>query len=523
MVEIEELMKSRPPAPLPGKHRVMLLVPAILAGVFVYVTTRTYGAGISPDSVGYIAAARHLMSGQGLVSYDGQPLVAQPPLYPALLALTGFVSGADPLMFAHVVNAFLFGLIVYLGGHLAISHLPSSPAIGFGGAFAVLFSPTLFYVSAWAWSEPLFIALALLALIFGRSYMATRRLTSLLALSLSVGLSTLTRYIGITLIFWGALLVLFVVKVGIKEKATHLGAFLLFSAVPLGLWLARNKSVAGVVFGARTSSPFSVRENVGHLYHHLVYWYIPQAVADRLPAVVLVTIAGLFVVFYLKGGGWPELKARVAWLLPVGLFAVLYGAVLITLSSVIAFSPIGDRYLSPLYVPVTVVLLVLLQGVRQRLGGAGAGKALKVAMGVGMGIWLIYPASGEWIAARRGSNGRGYASREWRESPTIRYCVEQRLLEPPNACFSNGPDAIYILAGGEVKMSPAKTKYMSSERVNDAGRLRGRWPLEDKAYLAWFDKIERNYLFTVDELGSISDLELLVRLRDGAIYSLRRK
>jgi hypothetical protein len=82
-----------------------------------------------------------MAAGIGVVSYGGTPLVSQPPLYPALLAIIDLAFGIDPLTSASVVNAVLFGLIVYLTGVLLSRHLTSSVAFLLVGVATVLFSP----------------------------------------------------------------------------------------------------------------------------------------------------------------------------------------------------------------------------------------------------------------------------------------------------------------------------------------------------------------------------------------------
>lgn len=153
---------------------------------FVFLSTSRYGAGLSPDSVGYIGTARNLTIGAGFNSYDGAPVVVWPPLYPALLALVSGIFKGDPLFLANVLNALIFGLIVYVGGVLTFKHLSTFPALAFVGTLAILVSIPLFQVSVMAWSEPLFILLLLLSLLLANSYLYKNDIISLILLSLSV-------------------------------------------------------------------------------------------------------------------------------------------------------------------------------------------------------------------------------------------------------------------------------------------------------------------------------------------------
>jgi len=79
------------------------------------------------------------------------------------------------------------------------------------------------------------------------------------------------------------------------------------------------------------------------------------------------------------------------------------------------------------------------------------------------------------------------------------------------------------LADVTAQMSPAKTMYNSNDRVNELPILRETWPKDGNGYLVWFDAVGRKYLFTVDELQTIADMQEIAKLGDGAIYSVSRK
>lgn len=115
------------------RYRVLLAILSLAAATTVLVSTNRYGAGLSPDSVNYVAAARSFAAGKGLVMYDGSPFVVFAPLYPALLGSISHVAGLDPLSYTHTVNAVLFAAIVFLSGVLLSEYVAYSPALAFLG------------------------------------------------------------------------------------------------------------------------------------------------------------------------------------------------------------------------------------------------------------------------------------------------------------------------------------------------------------------------------------------------------
>ena len=144
------------------------------AGIILLITSR-YGAGLTPDSAAYISAARNLAEGNGFLTYNGLHLVVQPPLYSIILAVIKKITLVDPQTSAGYLNAFLFGLIIYLSGLLLLRYLKSFVLILLG-TVSVLISYALVQASLMALSELLFIFLVLLFLYSFGTYQAKRDL-----------------------------------------------------------------------------------------------------------------------------------------------------------------------------------------------------------------------------------------------------------------------------------------------------------------------------------------------------------
>ena len=517
-------MKSQEPAAIPVKHNLLLAILGLIGVGIILLATNRYGAVLSHDSVVYVATARHIANGAGIVTYDGRPLLNQPPLYPAILAAIDYVFGLDPLSSANIVNAVLFGLIVYLGGLLTCKHLSSFPAYALVGTLAILFSSPLFRVSVSAWSEPLFICLVLLGLIFASSYPAKNDATSLVLFSSSVALSSLTRYIGVTLILWGALTILIFHRNSLKNRIAHLSLFTIISALPLGLWLFRNYTISSTLLGPRPSSAFTLSQNLTRVFGSLLYWYVPRTIAEHR-SILMIVIAGVGLFAGLSfRDSWQGVKVRLRQINPIILFAIIYTAFLVISSTTTGYDKIGDRLLSPIYVPLTLLLLILAEALADSYRKRFPKKVVNSFLIIGVAIWLVCPIrSTIFHTAKLITVGEGYGGKAWMESETVQYLLQHQTLVSECTFYTNGPDAAYILAHLAAKMSPSKTGPNSPGTVNDISRLRGSWPEESNACLVWFDKIRLTHLLTVDELQAAANVDLIARLEDGAIYSITRK
>ena len=114
--------------------------------------------GLLDDSIGYIAGARSILSGQGYREAwlaSNQPVTHFPPGFSTILALVG-ISGLDPLRGTRFVNALVFGANIFMLGIIGWRMTKSKVA---GGVLALLLlvNGQLFRVHTLAMSEPLYI------------------------------------------------------------------------------------------------------------------------------------------------------------------------------------------------------------------------------------------------------------------------------------------------------------------------------------------------------------------------------
>jgi hypothetical protein len=201
------------------------------------------------------------------------------------------------------------------------------------------------------------------------------------------------------------------------------------------------------------------------------------------------------------------------------LFIVNYAIFLgLSLSFVDAFTPIDNRILSPVYLAGLVLTLCLLanSGVALRHR-----QILRLFLVVSLLVFSTTQLMQSLAWLRQSYNdGLGYASRIWKESPTIEHV---KALNPCILIFTNGPDAVHLLTGRHALMIPRKanpgTGVVNSDYSNEIGEMK-RVVKERKAVLVYFSAIAwRWYLPSETELRE--ELGLSVRLgeKDGSIYS----
>jgi hypothetical protein len=508
------------------------LFPVILGligvGIILLATSR-FNAGVSPDSVLYIATARNIANGNGITSWDGSPMVAGAPLYPIVLAIVSYVFKIDPLFSARFVNALLFGLIIYLSGILFKRHLKSSLAFVFLGTVSVLFSFSLVDVSLKVWTEPLFICFVLLYLIFSEIYVEKRNITSLVLIALTISLATLTRKIGFPLVFTSIIYILFFNRDTLAIKIRHFLLFGSVSVLPVTAALIRNYIFSGFLFGSNYSpvgktTLYEVLKGTYHvansMFDTIFSWYLPGLLHDSQPLLVVLGLAIGFIIGLEYMQNWMKLS-NLRQVFPMLLSITAYtGALLLIEGPANYFDP---RYLSPIFIPVTLLLLILSEKLLKPLLGRLSSKHVNGLFIAVLAIWFIYPTYETiHLTSNQMEKGSGYTSEIWNNSETIHYLLQQRTLESMCTIYTNGEDVIYFLAGLQTKQSPRNN--LRGDGFTDISQLKGLWPQESKICLVWFDNITwRTYLFPPDELMSIVSFDEITRFQDGAIYVYLRK
>ena len=522
--------------PVRGQIAGFRSISALLASsatLLVLVTTSSYGLALSPDSASYVSAARSLTAGKGLTSHKLLPLTWHPPLYPSLLSLIDTLFGLDPVDGARLLGAASFGLIVLLSGQLFRCYL-ATPSLAIIGQAAVLLSPVLFRVSTYAWTEPLLIAWTLLFVLVLKDYLRKRSVGILLLLAIVAGLASLTRYIGLACAVAGVTAILLVLRCSLRSRLFHLFLFGIVCAAPLGAWGVRNYLVAQELLGDYGPSRYNLIHNLYFASIEVFSWFFPvDFLAEKLPFTRVHFVLGA-TVGYLAGAAcsprkvWKRAKETLHHIAPVYLFVGAYTALLVTASTLWALDPISLRFMSPVYVPV---VLLILSYIDQSLAVSepqfsmrilGHSLRLRVAnlVAVILVICLIFPSlrvAGEANQLMR--YGHDYMDVSWRTSETVSFLRDQLLSQDDvESVFSNDPEAIYIHTGYSVHSSPEAKRYSSGEQRRSVSTIAGDWPGVQSALLVWFDNTDRPYLFDVNELRQVADFSEVASLEDGMVY-----
>jgi hypothetical protein len=182
-----------------ARETVWLAALAAVGFALVALATARHGPALFPDSALYLSSAESLREGRGYVLYDGRPYTIAPPLYPTLIASTQRL-GIPPA----TINALAFAGTIFVSGRLLFLSLP--PRAALTGTGAIVLAPVLLGQAVAVLTEALFTCLAGATALSLQRFLVSRRRGTLLAAALLTALACLQRYIGVSLVLGGTLL-----------------------------------------------------------------------------------------------------------------------------------------------------------------------------------------------------------------------------------------------------------------------------------------------------------------------------
>ena len=507
-------------------HTLLLVALAALGMVLVLLRNHPYGPGLYWDAVNYIAVARNLLAGEGWIQLNREIYAYFAPLYPALLALSGLLSGFDPLALAGPLNALLFGLTVLTFGHWLRERIKSR-WLALWGCLALACSLPLTALSSTAMAEPVFILFITLALFSMDRFWRGDQAAALIWAGLFTALACLTRYAGVTLLMTLLLFLLLQPGRRLREKIKHGALFLLTAGLPFGLWLLYNTARVGGPFGNRLEGwpQYHPAEAAGKFvnasFSTLGRWILPD-----LPLELAVALAAvvLFALAFAVGAAFVRACQQPKWWPRWGAFCLCGGLILVYLTFMgilfrITHYDIGgwySRYFDPLYIPLLFALVFALD--RWLIRGGGRGKIIMLT--ALLFIWLGGIAELNRQALVRANQGAGEhrynAGLRWRNNEVIRFIQQAAGKFLLNRSPFSRSTVLYLYAESPLDSFSYLPQDLAGLYETVAAADEGDW-------LIWFLNDHRwQHSYGPAELEAMPELERVAQLEDGIIFQVKR-
>lgn len=495
------------------------LTPWLLAAVpFVTTLVATrQGPGLSPDSVIYLSTGINVADGDGLRTLTGEALTLFPPGLPLLVA-AGESLGLGADLTVRLANAAAFSGIVLIAAALLRRHVANRTLVT-GGTLFVAVSVPLLGVAVMAWTEILFILVVLGFLeMLERALGPTSQRRWLAGCVAATWLAFSLRYAAICLVPVGVAAAL--AGTWRTRRQTALRDAVTFGVLALcvpALMMLRNHSTDGTLLGPRFPSIDTPAQVAERLLRTLGEWVLPLPLPDHLLSTIgLGLITGLIVTFVAMSRQATSERASddAHVLLPAAMFTICYAIYLSLAQLTTAIDKINTRLLSPIFVPMLLLVVVALDKL-----APGANPRCRMVARLALTATLAVQAVAYTnTAVRAGRDGEGYATSVWQQSELA---AAVRDLPASAVVYSNDHLAIWA-ATHRQPVSPSGSLRVQ-RNTNEIVAIPTSFQADAECretYLAWYDAY-RNYNLSAPEyLTRVITVVPTSRHRDGTLYRL---
>lgn len=367
----------------------------VAVSFFLVFTLTSKGVATTPDSLAYIAAAKHIAHGDGVVIPDfklttsayEKPMTAWPPLYPVLLSWV--VADHNPEQSIRIFNAITLSV---LGIFFMLLLIKPNSLMGLLGVLILLLQGSIITVYSYAWSETIFLPLLVATYFFLVNYCQTANRYYLGLTILAIVMLSYARYIGI-IFLCPIMVMIFTSSLSTREKKLSAATIVAVSILMFIPLIIRNILIIGAAGGdtreSSSSHLFSNIVDVANLlaYHLLSIW------SGYLFIIIFILIAILLwiAITHIQNKQLSNLLRLVIW--PM-CWVVFYIVAIILLRTWKDFDVLDTRLISPaiVFFLLSMMSFINLVIVNQRH------KWLLILMGV-WAIGLIFHGAHFYSAA----------------------------------------------------------------------------------------------------------------------------
>lgn len=413
------------------------------------------------DASDYINVAENIVHGKGIVSgwesdniHAFWPLTVWPPLYPILIAafmMVGFTS----------VNAAMWIPILSLAGIVIVSFFfgrdLDSPITGYLWAICCLSLSSFWEMTRWAMTEMPYIFFSFLGLYLLLRFHNSRDIWLLLLSALFCGAGAVTRYMGVTLILTGVIILAIQSCKKPKDRIKQILIFGIISSIPVSLVFLRNIIYKGQFSGAdRGSGSGSFLGTTNDIVHVILsdlnpFRSLTSSVVSSgieiliLLSLVIIAICLLYGVYFSNKNQFKNTVKKFLYDKRIVIaYTLIYVISLLVLEIGMGdIASIQTRYLLPVYPFIMVLLFSFMRGACARMVYRG----WKIVCMSICAILVLSFFSSQIIGAIPvifDKGGKSYTDPSWYDETVEEY--QWLIQNTPHGVeiFSNNPRALQL-------------------------------------------------------------------------------
>jgi len=486
---------------------------AACIGFFViYLYTKYSGVGISPDSIMYASTATNIQAHGNLLTFNKHPITFFPVFYPFFLGVIQFITRVDPIKAGAMIDASLFAAVVFTSGWIMEKFVAHSRIYKWLILAAIILSPGLLEIYTYLWSETLFILEVMLFKLAYWKYMQTHTLKWLLLVGAVTTIACITRYVGVTIVATGGLLLLLDTELPIKKKIGHI---LFYGTISISLLVANlvlNKLSTGLSTGTREPSITSFSENLHYFGTVICDWGAlgnkPYPYATLIAAVILAALIAVLLFKAFKGRMNSYENIVIA-------FAIVYGLFIVIWASISRFERINSRLISPMFIPLLIACTCWVPDVIAMVKS----KAKYALAGVAMILMLAFEYATYQTDWQRYDDENdygvpGYSDDDWNKSDFVVYLKHHKnLFNSPTPIYTDADEAVYLFTGMSSTLIPHKFFKADVDKFYAQKRF----------YLVWFDTLNNSELLSLQDIAKNKKLVKIGAAKGGEVYYCEEK
>lgn len=508
---------------------------SILGLLYILLITSKCGLGLTPDSAAYIAGARNIANGNGIVLlYNDlekriplrlwasitdmeKPLIFHwPPFYPLILSIFAILR-LDLISSARILNSVFFGINLYLISFFIYKYTKSL-ILTVGASIFFLFSKVTIGIHTLFMSEPLFFSLGFLGLFYLIFYFENSKKNYVIISSILIGLSIITRYAGISFLLTLITLLFLFEKSSFKKKLSQLVLSAVLSSIFLLLWVFQTyKTGNNLTDRLLYFHPPSLDE-IQNIPGVINKWFLIGSFTFNIDLIIMIILLStlIFICIY----NYIKSKFNILLKINISFFIFIIYYLLILLLSRTFFDakiPIAqDRLLFPIFISIFILFFinlfyfVNLFSIKKFLFPA---LFLLVFIFNGFLIYNTYFYSKSLYL-----NGQYYSSKKFINS---NFLSEIKNLPNEKILFSDATEIIYLYTLRKAYTLPAKfDPYNNIVNKNYYQQLDEMYNKinYDKGYIIDFSYLDRPFLPTTEFLKDNYTLFLYHKDDLGEIY-----
>lgn len=328
----------------------------LLLTLILYIYLCYNGLGLTPDSYSYIEAAKSFATSYKFSLENENPYIAWTPLFPVLLS----VFSDKMIIWAIILHGFALLTVVLIIYKLAEKFITSN-FLRIWVCLQAVFSPYLFLVGAFLWSEIIFIAILWIII-----YVISKKLLQntdnqnsfnyknkyFIILILLSNLLCLQRNVGILFVF-GVLIWLcfhyYHLSIGWLKATRWIGIYAIFSSIDFVIWQIRCELLTKKVNLTENIFDFELLDVLYFSTHRLSTWIFPP----QIPYILRIFLFFLLITYILITVYKLQKKQQITTNSSVSTYYLFPILTLIYTASMIIllrnFDNDGDRYLAPVH------------------------------------------------------------------------------------------------------------------------------------------------------------------------------